>query len=205
MSNKNKQVLVSSIALVALVAITVGVSYAFFNYSKLGSKVNTVTTGVLSFAYTEATSGNNGVSLTNAMPKSDNDGKIQIGATNAFDFTVTASASGATIDYSIAAIKQGGSSLPENTVKVYLTDVTGTETPAPLTVNGGAVRRYSELGAHSSGGKTLYTGSFGAGTNNVTKTFRLRMWLASDATAVSNGSWNYNGQTFQVKIGVYAN
>ncbi|MEG1986990.1 MAG: hypothetical protein RR047_00800 [Bacilli bacterium] len=201
---KQTKTILSGLALIALLLITVGASYAFFTYSKQGSKVNSVTTGTLTFAYNESEAVGNGITLTNAMPITDDAGKGLLGAGNIFDFTITASASAVPLNYSVAAIKQSGN-LSEGAVKIYLTDITGTEQPSPLTVSGGVVKKYSELGANPNGGKTIYTGTFGVGTNNATKNFRLRMWVASDATNVTDGNWNYNNQNFQVKVGVYAN
>ena len=60
--NKEKIVIVSLIVL--LLVLTVGISYAAFSYSGLGSKVNTITSGVISMAYSES---DNVISLDKAL------------------------------------------------------------------------------------------------------------------------------------------
>ena len=50
---KNKKSLVLSvIAVVMLLVITIGVSYAFFSYTKKGTTENSIKTGTITFLYT---------------------------------------------------------------------------------------------------------------------------------------------------------
>ena len=52
MKDKKKSILMM-VALLSVVAITVGVSFAFFNYAKLGTTENSITTSTITFLYTE--------------------------------------------------------------------------------------------------------------------------------------------------------
>ena len=53
MKNKKKQIIITLIAIISLIVITVGVTYAFFNYAKEGTTDNTIKTGTITFLYTE--------------------------------------------------------------------------------------------------------------------------------------------------------
>ena len=85
-----------------MVAVTAGVSYAFFNYTRLGTTDNTITTGTINFLYDEKAASGNGITITDALPMSDTNGKIQIGTNNVFDFQIIATTTGnANIPYEI--------------------------------------------------------------------------------------------------------
>ena len=66
-SNSNKQVLLSVIGVAILVVAVVGVSFAFFNYTRTGT-VNTVKTGQIFFEQSQSS-----ISLTNVFPVSSSD------------------------------------------------------------------------------------------------------------------------------------
>ena len=47
-----KELVIVGLMLLLIIAL-IGVSYAAYNYSKIGSKVNTITTGAITMSYTE--------------------------------------------------------------------------------------------------------------------------------------------------------
>ena len=231
--NSSKQVLLSVLAVAILVVAVVGVSFAFFTYSKQGETVNTITTGTLVFSYNEP---ENGILLEDAVPMSDEDAKTTLtSGRNVFDFTVTSTINGnATINYEITAKESTNQSdigtLESKYVKVSLDKVAGgSETPVK------AATYYDDLtaGTIATGDKLLGTGS---ATNSngspVTTTYRLRMWMAeqdADGTPVemkddkcfttanapvscdqeeqvdpSKTVRGTNGKTFSIKINVNA-
>lgn len=231
--NSSKQVLLSVLAVAILVVAVVGVSFAFFTYSKQGETVNTITTGTLVFSYNEP---ENGILLEDAVPMSDEDAKTTLtSGRNVFDFTVTSTINGnATINYEITAKESTDQSdigtLESKYVKVSLDKVAGgSETPVK------AATYYDDLtaGTIATGDKLLGTGS---ATNSngspVTTTYRLRMWMAeqdADGTPVemkddkcfttanapvscdaegevdsSKTVRGTNGKTFSIKINVNA-
>ena len=231
--NSSKQVLLSVLAVAILVVAVVGVSFAFFTYSKQGETVNTITTGTLVFSYNEPA---NGILLEDAVPMSDSDAKTTlVSGRNVFDFTVTSTINGnATINYEITAKESTDQSdigtLESKYVKVSLDKVDGgRETPVK------AATYYDDLtaGTIATGDKLLGTGS---ATNSngspVTTTYRLRMWMAeqdADGTPVemkddkcfttanapvscdqeeqvdpSKTVRGTNGKTFSIKINVNA-
>ena len=113
------------VLLVLLLFISVfGLTYAIFSYSKEGRVSNTVTTGTITFSYTETT---NGISLENALPITDEVGKkLESGDKNNgyFDFNVSCTMAGySNVFYEVFATKLAvENELEEKYVKVYLTD-----------------------------------------------------------------------------------
>ncbi len=209
--NKKKENLAVFLLLLSLALVTISTTYAFFTYSKEGTKENTITTGSITFVYDEKNAAGNGINITNMFPMSDETGKALTGNNNVFNFQITGSAKGSALPYEVWVSKEASSTLGEDKVKIYLTTVEGEEeTPAPLTVSGSTVKRYSELGNTTlSGktGKTLYTGSIGAGTTGYQREFTLRMWVAEDTIYTpdyEDGTTDMSGMKFSVRVNVDA-
>ncbi|MEG2283344.1 MAG: hypothetical protein RSB99_01810, partial [Bacilli bacterium] len=205
--NRSKKIIVVMVMLLSIIGITVGITYATFTYVKFGTTENTMTTGSISFVYDEKEAAGNGITLTNAMPKSDRDGKILIGNKQVFDFQIAANTVGTPMVYEVLGEKQGGSTLDESVVKIYLTTISGdTETSTPLTEKNGKVLTYNQLTdttLNKQTGKTLYQEAIAL--NMVySKSFRLRMWISEDATSI-DGVWNYSNKVFSLKINITAN
>ena len=121
-----KKIILSVLGILMLVVVTVGVTFAVFTYTKLGTTENTVTTGTLKFLYTENTGVGAGINIENAFPVSDTVGKSYDTDKYVFDFSVEASNSGTEeIPYEVTLRKRSTSTLSESNIKVYLTDMTG--------------------------------------------------------------------------------
>lgn len=185
-SNSTKQVLLSVLAVAILVVAVVGVSFAFFTYSRQGTTENTISTGTLVFKYNEPEAG---INLTDAVPMSDADAiDTLVGTDQVFDFTVSSEIKGSTvIAYEINATditseKVAGDEakkLDPKYVKVRLTK--GTDSSAYNEVVQ-APEHFTKLANSTSttGAKVLGTGTV-TGTDtgtNVTHYYRLQMWLA---------------------------
>ena len=201
MKNKKKQIIITLIAIISLIVITVEVTYAFFNYAKEGTTDNTIKTGSITFLYTEVSGVGKGISLTEAYPVADSIGKVQVGEGKVFDFKVTSNISmNSNIGYQVTARKKTGSTLANSAVKVYLTEVNGTEQELLLS-------KYSELSqtdkvdSSKFDERILYEATVPANTKNYEKNFRLRMWV-SDDTDFTDGSMN--DKTFTLTVNVYA-
>ena len=201
MKNKKKQIIITLIAIISLIVITVGVTYAFFNYAKEGTTDNTIKTGSITFLYTEVSGVGKGISLTEAYPVADSIGKVQTGEGKVFDFKVTSNIEmNSNIGYQVTARKKTGSTLANSAVKVYLTEVNGTEQELLLS-------KYSELSQTDKvdiskyDERILYEATVPANTKNYEKNFKLRMWV-SDDTDFSDGSMN--DKTFTLTVNVYA-
>ena len=201
MKNKKKQIIITLIAIISLIVITVGVTYAFFNYSRTGTTDNVVKTGGITFLYTEVSGVGKGISLTEAYPVADSIGKVQVGEGKVFDFKVTSNIEmNSSIGYQVTARKKTGSTLANSAVKVYLTEVNGTEQELLLS-------KYSELDqtdkvdSSKYDERILYEATVPANTSNYEKNFRLRMWV-DENTDFSDGSMN--DKTFTLTVNVYA-
>ena len=201
MKNKKKQIIITLVAIISLIVITVGVTYAFFNYAKEGTTDNTIQTGSITFLYTEVSGVGKGISLTEAYPVADSIGKVQVGEGKVFDFKVTSNIEmNSNIGYQVTARKKTGSTLANSAVKVYLTEVNGTEQELLLS-------KYSELDqtdkvdSSKYDERILYEATVPANTKNYEKNFKLRMWV-SDDTDFSDGSMN--DKTFTLTVNVYA-
>ena len=111
-NNKKKVLILSIIGLIGLIIVTIGITYAVFTYTKLGTTDNTVTSGTLKFLYTENTGVKTGIKLTNALPISDTQGKALDGDNNVFDFSIEATNTGTeTIPYEVTLRKKDTSTL----------------------------------------------------------------------------------------------
>ena len=199
----SRQILLSILGIAILIVAVVGVSYAVFTTTIDGSKINVINTGTISMSFIESS---NGISISNAMPISDEEGKLLIGNNNVFDFVVSSSIAGATIlNYEIVAEKVlvDGEELSDSDIKIYLeklvngeyvaTDITST--PKGFIKNG----NISEIGSKEQE-MTLHYDNFqnlDGSKKSFSDNYRLRMWLSEDAL-IDDVS-----RTFQIKINVY--
>ena len=197
-NNSTKQVLLSVLGVAILVVAVVGVSFAFFTYSKQGSTVNTITTGTLVFKYNEPAAG---INLTNAVPMSDADGAAQAATGSVFDFTVTSTVKGnVNISYEISATETtdpaANTTLDAKYVKLRLASGTdgsayGTEVLA--------ANHFSKLSDSTKvTGVNYATKKLADGTvtgtadgTPVTHYYRLQMWMAeTDANGTATQMTN---------------
>lgn len=199
----SRQILLSILGIAILIVALVGVSYAVFTTSVEGSKINVINTGTISMSFVEST---NGISISNAMPISDDEGKRLVGDNNIFDFVVSSTIAGSTtVSYEIVAEKVAvnGIELDNNDVKIYLEKLVNgeyvsteiTREPKGFVPNG----IVSEIGSYSHE-MTLHYDSFqnvGGNKKSFSDNYRLRMWVSDDAVI------DEVSRTFQIKINVY--
>ena len=199
--DKKKVLILSIIGLIGLVIVTIGITYAIFTYTKLGTTDNTITTGTLKFLYTENTGVKTGIKLTNALPISDTQGKVLDGDNNVFDFSIEATNTGTeAIPYEVTLRKKSTSTLKEDYVKVYLTDRTETTEKEELEPTNFNKLTQTNIDVGSEIEKTIYNGSVDGNTTNYKKDFRLRMWI--DETS---NQTDINGKEFTAMVNVYSN
>ena len=194
--NNNKSVILSMFLIVMLFIAVIGLTYAIFTYSAEGKIKNKITTGTITFNYTETT---NGIRLDNALPISDDIGKKLKNDSNNngyFDFNVSCSMAGFNnVFYEIYATKeQTNDELEEKYVKIYLTDGT---TDEPITGYKDNIPTFDNLKKSISNEKSkqLYYGNF---SSSGTQKFRLRMWISDEYMLVSNS------EHFKIKVNVEA-
>ena len=233
MKSKKKYLLLTVLSILSFVLITIGVTYSFFDYFKEGSTENSIEAGSISFIYEEVNKMGNGIKIEDALPVSDSEGKESSNYFD-FKITANGSNTIA-IPYEITARVTEGSDDISEYVKVYLTKLNGnSEEEKVLSIYSDLDDSTNALArVHSD--KTLYTSEVPVGATNYTDNYRLRMWLNNDTNDGSvidyspvyqcsdtnytteadctshNEVWNptntYNnqGQTFSIKINVYAN
>ena len=68
---KKENILIIALLILMILAIGV-VSYAAFSFSKIGTKVNSITTGSITMSYEES---DNTITLNGALPTTDETGK----------------------------------------------------------------------------------------------------------------------------------
>ena len=197
--------LIIVVLLLSIITIFLGFSVAVFVYLGKGTTNNVIQTGRIVFSYSDADIGSddgNGIDIVNALPISDENGKILSSSKEYFDFTITASTTDTDLVYEIVANKQEESTMNEGVVKVYLTEYNGNiEVETPIT-GGSVTPTYAELSDTTNNlleGKTIYYGTIKAGEVAYGKKFRLRMWLDSRARQEEIGE-----TFFKVKVNVAA-
>ena len=117
-----KELVIIGLMLLLIIAL-IGVSYAAFSYSKLGTKVNTITTGSITMSYEET---DNTISLTGALPTTDKTGKVRLTEGEYFDFTVSSEITGnVNINYEISAkdVTTSDRKIDGSNIKLYLTEL----------------------------------------------------------------------------------
>lgn len=199
------------LALFSLILVTMGTSYAFFTYAK-DANGNIITTGTVSFYYTENANVGNGIYLQTQNTYDDDQGKLLNNTENVFNFKVGGDTTGnSAVNYEITVeqyIKDGEEeyTLPESAIKVYLTETSDltTEIESPLTVDGINVKSYKNLIETTESnltGKTIYKGTVPKGISGYTKNFKLRSWISNDIDLTNS---NYLNKTFILKVTVKA-
>ena len=186
-SNSSKQILLSVIGVAILVVAVVGVSFAFFNYTRTGAE-NTVRTGTISFNTT-----NSVINISNLFPIAKSDvatdvnnvgvGTVGISGstnyTNGIDFTVTAEAVSSNIGTT-------SGKLPIS-VAVSTADLSGVTT---FGSNSGSMTVNSyEDGNTITSGSVLASGRIPANTN-VNGTITIKAYIDEAGVAISD---TYNG------------
>ena len=98
---KAKKELVIIGLIVLMILALIGVSYAAFNYSATGTKLNSITTGAITMRYEES---DNIINIDKALPTKDSAGTTRLKEGEYFDFTISSEISGdVNINYEISA------------------------------------------------------------------------------------------------------
>ena len=121
--NNKKQLLLSIGLVLILVLMIVGISYAAFQFTGLGKKENTITTGAITMKYTEST---NVINMTGALPTTDKTGKVRLTEGEYFDFTLEGTIKGTeNINWEIAAedVTTSSKKIDGKYIKLYLTSL----------------------------------------------------------------------------------
>ena len=194
---KFKNILTVGTTFILLIAV-IGISYAAFNYSGIGQKLNTITTGAITMNYTEST---NVISMSNALPTTDMTGKKRLNSGEYFDFTVKSSITGNTdINYEIAAKEENGNTFSGQNVKFYLTKVNsdGSEEEAMPPKTYSEDQSGNVYSGRPSDMMSLFVGNLNQQGDTEIK-YRLRMWVDENY----NPQDDNGGLVYKVKVNVY--
>ena len=191
MEIKNKSKLPRLTMLLVALLVLVGASYAYFDYLFIG-KDNTISTTDVSIKLLE--SNKEIITLENQLPISDEQGIVQEGTGNVFDFAVeTKSSSDMKLGYKLSIEKlqtdTGYTSLTDDQIKIYLTDTDNNKILGPLKISElDNYNLYEDVNIHSK-------------TNNTqVDKYRIRVWIDQD---VQVKEWDENTkQQYKFKIGV---
>ncbi len=193
MNNKKKTIIISIILLITI-AITIGITYAFFNYTKVSTKSHSIIAGNISLTYNEET---NTLSLTNVFPETPEEARLR--NDNFITFTISGiNTSTKDINYEIDLIH--GNDITEKTrfldnhLKFDLEETIGANTN--LVVNN---MSYNDLTNYLS----MWVGHVPANTtSSITRSYKLRMWLSDKVTiSDTNPNADYTTTVFRNSYG----
>ena len=185
-------------ALIIMLIMVIGISYAAFQFKGPGSKLNTITTGAVSMSYEES---ENSINLVNALPTTQTTGKKRLNSGEYFDFTIKSSIRGnIDINYEIVAKEEDGNTFDSNNIYYYLTKVNsnGSETEVMAPRKYYAEKEENVYTGRPAGVFSMFIGNL-AEQGETTITYRLRMWV-DEAYNPQNDN---GGLTYKAKVNVY--
>ena len=195
---KKEKIIILALILVMVVSI-IGVSYAAYNYSKTGTKLNSITTGTITMSYIES---DNVISIDKALPTTDETGKVRLKEGEYFDFTISSEIVGDTnINYEISAkdVTTSERKIDGSNIKLYLTKITeiGEEELMNPSNYKESIREDGYTGRPANE-MSLYASSM---SSSETNKYRLRMYVDEDYNPQGDGG----KLTFSVRINAYGN
>jgi len=199
-NNTSKQILLSVIGVAILVVAVIGVSFAFFTYTRTGSKNNTIGAGTIDFKFTDG----NAINLTNHFPISSEEGRNLTGENQVCTFTISGEISKGNINYVVKAVAgdtvEDRKRFRDSEVFAYIksNDVDG----ITFTPNGTFGTTGQALGSSD---VILGTGTLTA-TNRTNRDFEVRMWVDDSVVSVGEdgtySSEEFSNMYYSMKIKV---
>ncbi len=211
-----KKLILSIFAIIILVCLVVGITYAASNY-QIFSGENKIGTGQITFSYSEP--------VNNLMLTYDGSVTDDVAQTSSkyFEFSVSASATGVVdLDYYIYMTPSDGNTLGSDVVKAYLTSVNDPSDPVTSEVRAFVdgpklltelkkfdVANYTETTSSTINDLLVNSANFSFNNNSATQThyYRLRLWVKNDYTfdpTITDNSYVIQSKTFKFKINVAA-
>ena len=188
----SKYILISLIIVIIIVLIIMSITFTLFLKKQTDIAYSSKLIGKVSMRYTEDT---NGITITDAIPVSDEVGMAQTGEGEYFDFSVgTSISSEIPIQYEITAVKDKSSTISDDDIKIYLEKQ-----------ENGSYVKFIEPTKFVPLDENTYIGS-PIGTmvlkrvetkGNTTDNYRLKMWINKKADVGEN-------KFYSIRINVYA-
>ncbi len=209
-NNNSRQVMLSIIGVAVLVIAVVGVSFAFFTYSREGTKNNVITTGSITFELAPNEDGHPNIDGANSFPQTNAEAVAETtGDKNKTDFDVTGTlpAGASNVTYWVYVIEGSeptgeGITAPTNgwkrfknseismQVKVAEEDAEAIKIEnaydGPKSLDGGFT---TDLKDGSGQGILIATGTLAAGTS-IDHNYSLYMWI-NDSVTISDTDYSY--------------
>ena len=202
-NNSSKNVLLSVVGIAVLVVAIVGVSFAFFTYTATGTKNNVITTGTLTFAFSEE----NGsyITLLDQFPIATDTGKALTSDDNGTcEFYITGNVpAGQTVSYNVYAIK-GDDTLTDNVnydgtgvdltgktrfanthVTMYVEVVPSAQDAASVQ-NGYGTPKVITDAIETAEGLLIAKGTITGDGTNVNTKYTVRMWIDDSVVSVND-------------------
>lgn len=185
-SSVRKSVILSIIGAIIIMLIVVGVSYAFFSYSRTGETNNEINTGALSFKFINGSD----ILLTNAFPISTAEGIALTGNNNICTFTIKGNVASGDIDYKISAIEGDASTDATKTRRFNDGDIFAYVASQDVEgVTFMPTEGYESGKALGSLPVVLGTGTVTARTE-TTRTFTVKMWIDDSVVHIRDAADN---------------
>jgi len=179
---KNKKTKIAIIGIIALILVTIGLTYAYWLVTKTQNNENVISSGCLNVSISSEA---NDIALSNQFPISDEDGMKLV----PYTFTVTNNCN-TSVDYQIAleAIGEESASISSKALKVALND------------NAGLLSSYAEVDTTVEGAYEARRLGFSRlsakGSEGDSDSYELRIWIDEEA------SISEMNKTFKSKISV---
>ena len=205
--NNSKQTVLSIVGIAILVIAVVGVSFAFFTYSRQGGTNNVITTGSITFVSNNDTA--TALALTNEFPQAANYDALSDSNRDAFEFHVNGTVPSTANDiYYGVYVVEGDAAGAANTdvsdldANTYTTrfqpeDISVAVSNDAAAGTGGVVPSYNTgaplTSAVTGTGDLVAYGTVAKGSSNLTHNLRLKMYVNSSVGISDTTNANNNG------------
>lgn len=189
--------------ILGIISITLGISYSFYNYAHEGSNDNIITTDKIIFLYNGLPDIENGISIQNAVPIPDEQGKVLSGIQEYFDFEILYNGNSLyNIPYEITVRKTKDSTMDDQFLKVYLTELNHNLEEIRLFEPFIQLAQTEQIKEEQYVEKTIYRDEIPKNQSHYDKKFRLRIWNSADG--LNETTVPSSDSTFSLTVHVYA-
>ena len=179
-NNTSKQILLSVIGVAVLIIAVIGVSFAFFTYTRIGANNNTILgAGNIDFKFSDG----NTLELVNPYPMSSEEGRTLIDEGQVVRFTVSGNVSDGAINYVVKLIS---GDQDENRVKFKDSEVFAYISSPEL-----EGISFTPRGSFGTTGQAIGNNEVILGTGTLTskshidREFEVRLWVDDSAVSIS--------------------
>lgn len=196
-SNSSKQVVLSIVGVAILVVAIVGVSFAFFTYTRTGGQNNLINTGQLFFSFDDGAST---INLVNQFPMSDTNGLKLSGNNNVCLFSISGTTT-SVVNYTIYGVAGDAPTGKDKTARFadsqIKANISATLPTGYTFTSATGASTAKTIEALKSGGKiVLGTGTVtAAAVKDSSAQFTLKMWV-SDAVTIAETGATYTSEAY---------